>query len=156
MNRLKSAALVSSSVLALAVSACGPSGTTDAPGAGGADGTGGAVATGGVAATGGVPGSGGVSSSGGALGGGGTPGTGGVASGGSAAGGTGSGGGAATGGADGSGGSGEPELHIYLAVGQSNMQGAAHVPATPPFHERVQVLQSETCPSGDGNPHAYG
>lgn len=68
----------------------------------------------------------------------------------------GSGGLAAAGGGDGSGGSGESEFHIYLAVGQSNMQGAAHVPASPPFHERVLVLQSETCPSSDGNSHPYG
>lgn len=39
------------------------------------------------------------------------------------------------------------------------MQGAAHVPQAPmmaPFHERVQILQSETCPSSDGNPTPYG
>jgi len=68
----------------------------------------------------------------------------------------GSGGVTATGGAPGSGGSGEPEVHIYLAIGQSNMQGAAHVQGTIPFHERVEVLQSETCPAADNNPHQYG
>lgn len=35
------------------------------------------------------------------------------------------------------------------------MQGAAHVPADPPYHERVQVLQSENCPN-DGHGHGYG
>lgn len=113
---------------------------------------GGSANTGGTNATGGATGAGGLLGSGGVAG----PGTGGDA----ATGGNAAGGNAATGGADGSGGgSGEPEFHIYLAVGQSNMQGAAHVPQAPamaPFHERVEILQSETCPSSDNNPHPYG
>ena len=50
----------------------------------------------------------------------------------------------------------EPEFHIYLAVGQSNMQGAAFLPDEPIFHERVLVLQDQNCPQSDGNPHRYG
>ncbi|HXS16851.1 MAG TPA: sialate O-acetylesterase [Polyangiaceae bacterium] len=123
----------------------------DATGSGGA-GAGGTSASGGASGTGGALGAGGLLGAGGALG------TGGATLG--AGGGVGAGGAPAAGGADASGGaSGEPEFHIYLAVGQSNMQGAAHVPQAPamaPFHERVQILQSETCPSSDNNPHPYG
>jgi hypothetical protein len=111
---------------------------------GGSLGSGGAIASGGTTGSGGSSGSGGTTGSGGASGGGPS----------STGGGSGSGGGSSTGG--GSGGSGEPEVHVYLAVGQSNMQGAAHVQGEVPFHERVQVMQSETCPSGDGNPTPYG
>ena len=50
----------------------------------------------------------------------------------------------------------EPEIHIYLAVGQSNMQGAAPLPAQYEAHPRVLVMQSENCPSSDDNPYSYG
>jgi len=43
-----------------------------------------------------------------------------------------------------------------LAVGQSNMQGAAFLPDEPVFHERVQVMQDQNCPASDGNPYSYG
>ncbi len=47
-------------------------------------------------------------------------------------------------------------FHIYLALGQSNMQGAAFLPEEPIFHERVQVMQDQNCPASDGNPYGYG
>lgn len=50
----------------------------------------------------------------------------------------------------------EPETHIYLAVGQSNMQGAAHLPDEPIFHDRVLVMQDQNCPPSDNNPYGYG
>lgn len=162
----RSSVLICFSVLSLASAACSDTGNGVADGAGGsvtggatssggAGMSGGATSTGGAVTTGGTTSTGGTSSTGGAtgIGGsvtGGTTSTGGVESG---SGGAGTGGVAASGG---SGGSSEPEFHIYLAVGQSNMQGAAHLPDDPPFHERVQVLQSETCPSSDGNSHPYG
>lgn len=121
--------------------------------AGGTVSAGGAVASGGVAATGGAVASGGVVGVGGVVGAGGA--TGGSVNVGGAGGSVPSVGGETAAGG-GSGGSAEPEVHIYLAVGQSNMQGAAHVPTTPPFHERVEILQSETCPAGDNNPYKYG
>lgn len=156
MKIQKSTLVVPSSLLFLALGACGPGSATDAGGSGGATGSGGAVATGGAVGSGGAPSSGGAPGSGATVGVGGTS-SGGASSGGApGSGGIASSGGASTGGAVGSGGSGDPELHIYLAVGQSNMQGAAHVQGTIPFHDRVQVLQSETCPSGDDNPHPYG
>ncbi len=72
-------------------------------------------------------------------------------------------GGATTGGAPptggaGTGGTDDPKanFHIYLALGQSNMQGAAFLPDEPVFHERVQVLQGMNCPASDGNPYSYG
>lgn len=39
----------------------------------------------------------------------------------------------------------DPNFHIYLALGQSNMQGAAHLPDTTISHPRVKVLQSQDC-----------
>lgn len=39
----------------------------------------------------------------------------------------------------------DPNFHIYLLLGQSNMQGAAPLPQGTIFHPRVQVLQSENC-----------
>lgn len=39
----------------------------------------------------------------------------------------------------------DPNFHIYLLLGQSNMQGAAPLPAQEIFHPRVQVLQSQNC-----------
>ena len=40
----------------------------------------------------------------------------------------------------------DPNFHIYLALGQSNMQGAAHIPDEGHLtHPRVKVLQSENC-----------
>ncbi len=43
----------------------------------------------------------------------------------------------------------EPELHVYLALGQSNMQGAGHLPEEPIFHPRVLSLQSQNCAEHD-------
>lgn len=40
---------------------------------------------------------------------------------------------------------GEPEFHVYLALGQSNMQGAGHLPDEPVFHPRVKALQGQNC-----------
>jgi hypothetical protein len=164
--RTSSIALPLSLLVALSTACSGPVGSV--PGSGGA-GAGGAANAGGASTGGGVQGVGGATTTGGTSGAGGIANVGGLAGVGGATGGSanvgGSGGGAAaggstgSGGANGSGGSGEPEFHIYLAVGQSNMQGAAHVPvapAMPPFHERVQVLQSETCPAGDNNKYKYG
>lgn len=37
------------------------------------------------------------------------------------------------------------KFHIYLALGQSNMQGAAHLPDEPISHPRVRVLQGQNC-----------
>ncbi len=138
----------------------GAGGSSGGAGVGGTT-TGGATGVGG-ADTGGSPGAGGSTggagvggtTTGGATGDGGTN-TGGASAGGSATGGTSGAGGSASGGGTGGGGSQDPELHVYLAVGQSNMQGAAHVPEDPPFHERVQVLQSENCPN-DGHGYGYG
>ena len=144
---------ISISSLCLALVSCSGDGANN-----NTDGTGGS-GTGGFANTGGTTNSGGTAGSGGTIGGGGTAGSGGNVSGGSggsASGGSASGGGSSTGGAVGTGGSGEPEVHVYLAVGQSNMQGAAHVQGEIPFHERVQIMQSETCPSSDENPTPYG
>ncbi len=45
--------------------------------------------------------------------------------------------------------SNEPEFHIYLALGQSNMQGAAHLPDEPISHPRVKVLQGQNCSEHD-------
>ena len=39
----------------------------------------------------------------------------------------------------------DPNFHIYLALGQSNMQGAAHLPDNPPSHPRIEVLQGQNC-----------
>lgn len=39
----------------------------------------------------------------------------------------------------------DPNFHIYLLLGQSNMQGAAHLPDTPVTHPNVRVLQGENC-----------
>ncbi|CAM3791365.1 Carbohydrate acetyl esterase/feruloyl esterase precursor [Vibrio aerogenes CECT 7868] len=47
----------------------------------------------------------------------------------------------------------DPDFHIYLALGQSNMQGAAHLPETPISHPRVRVLQSQNC---SDSAYAYG
>lgn len=150
---------VSSLVALVALVAC--SGTNEPlpqPAASGGAGAGGTASTGGTSPTAGTAGVGGTPGIGGTASVGGTPGVGGTAGAGGATGGSTNAGGTAgtAGGSAGSGGSGEPEFHIYLAVGQSNMQGAAHVPANPPFHERVQILQSETCPASDGNPYKYG
>jgi hypothetical protein len=61
-----------------------------------------------------------------------------------------SGGSGNTGGDTGSGGStGEPEVHVYLALGQSNMEGAAFLPDEPISHPRVTVLQDQNCPEHD-------
>lgn len=46
----------------------------------------------------------------------------------------------------------DPNFHIYLLLGQSNMQGAAHQLPQPYTHERVRVLQSENC-SGISTPY---
>ena len=127
-------------------------------GTGGADSTGGVSATGGVTATGGVDSTGGT----GALGGtGGAGASGGIAGTGASAatGGVVATGGVPTGGAgatQGTGGSPEPVVHIYLALGQSNMKGGGFLPDEPVFHERVQVLQGRNCPASDGNPYGYG
>lgn len=106
-------------------------GTTQA----GASFTGGTSFSGGNGGTAGTIGSGGTQA--GAAGSGGT-----TASGGGAAG---RGGTASIGGNGGNGGAGEPEFHIYLALGQSNMQGAAHLPDQPISHPRVMVLQGQNC-----------
>lgn len=45
------------------------------------------------------------------------------------------------------------KFHIYLALGQSNMQGAAHLPDEPISHPRVRVLQGQNCSQHD---HPYG
>jgi hypothetical protein len=42
-----------------------------------------------------------------------------------------------------------PELHVYLALGQSNMQGAGHLPEEAIFHPRVMSLQSQNCAEHD-------
>ncbi len=47
----------------------------------------------------------------------------------------------------------DPNFHIYLALGQSNMQGAAHLPDNPISHSRVRVLQGENCSE---HSYAYG
>lgn len=39
----------------------------------------------------------------------------------------------------------DPNFHIYLLLGQSNMQGAAHLPDDPISHSRVRVLQGQNC-----------
>lgn len=39
----------------------------------------------------------------------------------------------------------DPNFHIYLLLGQSNMQGAAHLPDEPISHPRVRVLQGQNC-----------
>jgi len=117
-----------------------PTGGAGAIATGGA----GAVATGGVGAV-ATGGAGAVA----------TGGVGAVATGGAATGGIDGTGGVATGGV-GTGGTGEPEMHIYLAVGQSNMQGAAFLPDEPVFHDRVLVMQDMNCPASDGNPYGYG
>lgn len=39
----------------------------------------------------------------------------------------------------------DPNFHIYLALGQSNMQGAAHLPDELLTHPRVTVLQGQNC-----------
>ncbi len=121
----------------------------DVPTTGGAGGTGGAVPTGGVAPSGGAGLTGGSGALGGTGGAGAAGDTGGVVS----------TGGVATGGAGataGTGGSSEPVVHIYLALGQSNMKGGGFLPDEPVFHERVQVLQGRNCPASDGNPYSYG
>jgi hypothetical protein len=160
-----SSVVLSLSVL-VALVACGSTNDPIPPAGSGGAGVGGAANTGGKTSSGGATSVGGSVATGGAPAAGGATGNGGALAAGGAAGGTtnvgGSGAAAAvggdtgSGGANGSGGSGEPEVHIYLAVGQSNMQGAAHVPTTPPFHARVQVLQSETCPASDNNNYKYG
>lgn len=172
MMTLRTAPLLFSLSALLPVLACSETdGTPSDPVASGGAGVGGTSNSGGQTSTGGTSGVGGAIGSGGATGGGagglatggadvvgsgGAMGTGGAASGGGSGGVAATGGEPGSGGVDGTGGSSEPEFHIYLAVGQSNMQGAAHVPAEPPFHERVQVLQSETCPASDGHNHPYG
>ncbi|WP_415846491.1 sialate O-acetylesterase [Vibrio aerogenes] len=47
----------------------------------------------------------------------------------------------------------DPDFHIYLALGQSNMQGEAHLPDTPISHPRVRALQSQNCSDSE---YAYG
>lgn len=68
---------------------------------------------------------------------------------GAAGGGAGAGGSVTSGGSGGVEGNDEPEFHIYLALGQSNMQGAAHLPDEPISHPRVMVLQGQNCSEHD-------
>jgi hypothetical protein len=127
-------------------------------GTGGIDATGGVSATGGVTLTGGVGVTGGIGASGGmggtgAMGGSGGAGASGATGGVVATGGVPTGGVGAT---QGTGGSPEPVVHVYLALGQSNMKGGGFIPDEPVFHERVQILQGQNCPASDGNPYGYG
>ena len=39
----------------------------------------------------------------------------------------------------------DPNFHIYLLLGQSNMQGAGHLPDELISHSRVRVLQGQNC-----------
>jgi hypothetical protein len=127
-------------------------GTTSMAGtttAGGTTNMAGTTSMAGTMAAGGTTSMAGSTSTGGTMTAGGTTSAGGV-------GGTSAAGGSVSGGAGGSGGTGEPEVHIYLALGQSNMQGAAHVPDEAVFHDRVQVLQGQNCPASDGHDYGYG
>jgi hypothetical protein len=114
---------------------------------GGTTSTGGTMSTGGTVSTGGTTNTGGTTSTGGTVSTGGTTSTGGATNTSGTGGASGSGG-ASNAGTAGTGG-GKSQFHIYLALGQSNMQGAAHLPDPLLSLPRVMVLQGQNCSQHD-------